>query len=120
MQHKERPSERPTPDSSSATSQETLAAATDQLHRPARALIGWMPHETASRVLLSNRADLQPTDEQVARVRAAQAAVASRPEGVDQTEVITEAPTRLAEYIGQLQASTVAEGMYREGWTVVL
>ncbi len=91
-----------------------------QIHRPARALIGWLPEEQALRFLAGQRRDLAASEEMVARVRQARSAVDARREGVDQGDVIREAPAALDLYIAALRESQAAKVYFDQGWTVAI
>jgi len=71
--------------------------------RPARALIGWMPEREAQIMLAIPLAPATPLPEHVRRVRAARAAVRSRPTGIDQTNVFSEIGEELREYLSEFQ-----------------
>lgn len=58
------------------------------LRRAARALLGWLPDEQGLRLLNGSRGDVAPTEGQRQLVAAAHAAVASRPAGEGQGDVI--------------------------------
>ena len=88
--------------------------------RPARALIGWMPIEQAERVQHGNRHDVPVSDESKARAQDARAAVAARPAGVDQTDVVRPSPPELAPHITALQQHPMAAPFFAEGWQACL
>src|SRR6266540_3664693 len=77
---------------------ETVAASFARLQRPARALIAWMNPNEARLTLAGRRADGEhPEHEQ--RSQQARAAVAARVPGVDQTNLISEAPAELRDHL---------------------
>lgn len=91
-----------------------------RLHRPARALIGWLPPELAYRLLVSNRGDVQPTEEHRELVRRAHEAVGLRPEGIDQNGTVSGLPPQLEDHVEQLRQSPSAAPLFAESWTVAL
>jgi hypothetical protein len=56
---------------------------------PARALLGWLPPKHAE-TLLASQADGELSDAQRARISQARAAVAARPAGIDQDDLVAE------------------------------
>lgn len=107
----------------SSTSQEAVASlgsSSDQLLRPARALIGWLPEDRGLLMLNSNRADAAATAEQRTQVASARLAVQQRPVGLDQTDAVQELPEGLLnEHVARLRAGP-AEPYFAEGWRVAL
>lgn len=98
-----------------------FAAPADQLLRPARALLGWLPDEIALRLLNGKRADAQPTNEQRAAAALARQAVASRAEGIVQDGVIREIEQGvLDEHIERLRGLPAAAPYFGEGYRVAL
>lgn len=91
-----------------------------RLERPARVLLGWLPPERGELFVVSNRAGVELTDEQQARVREARDAVAARPVGIDQADLVSAAPPDLAGHLARLQATPAGTGMLQEGWTVAM
>jgi hypothetical protein len=77
----------------------------EALTRPARALIGWMAEAEALQQLNGRQMGVVPTAEQVERVRAAQSAVAQRPEGPNQSAALTTLPAELVEWEREVQAA---------------
>jgi hypothetical protein len=71
--------------------------------RPARALIGWMPEREAQIMLAIPLAPATPLPEHVRRVKAAHAAVRSRPTGIDQTNVFSAIGGELRDYLSEFQ-----------------
>jgi hypothetical protein len=96
------------------------AGAEGRLYRPARALLGWMTPDTAHRALLSNRADRQIGEAEIARAAQTRSAVASRPPGIDQADVVAEVPAELGGHVTALQQATTAAPFFAEGWSVRL
>jgi hypothetical protein len=72
---------------------------------PGRALIGWMTEEQATLALASRRQDQSDNDTFREQARAARAAVAARPAGVDQEGLVEPPPEALAAHIAQLAQS---------------
>jgi hypothetical protein len=96
-------------------------AASDQLVRPARCLIGWLPEEIALRALNGSRADVEPSVEQRAAVQVAHASVANRAAGVDQTDIVGHAPTGvLDEHVAKLTSLPATAPYLAEGFEVAL
>lgn len=94
--------------------QTAIASERGERLRPARALLGWAPDELAYSYLNSKRDGAVATEAQRARVLAARAAVAARPEGVDQSELVSPLPDELAEYAADLRVA--AADLYDAGW----
>lgn len=89
-----------------------------QVLRPARALLGWLPHDQA--ILLQNGQRQGPVPPEYARnAEAARAAVAARREGLDQAGVVAELNGELAEHLAALRVSPAA-AFFNEGWRAVL
>jgi len=99
---------------------EPAPAGAGQLERPARVLLGWLPAERGELVLVSNRAGVELTEEQRARVRQARDAVDARPIGIDQTDLVSALPPELADHLARLEATPAGAGMRQEGWDVAL
>jgi hypothetical protein len=91
-----------------------------QIHRPARALIGWMVEEQAVRLLAGQRRDIPASEEMLSRVRSARKAAAARTGDADQTDVIRDVPTALEQHVGKLRESQAAKAYFDEGWRVAL
>jgi hypothetical protein len=108
----------------SSSGQESVAgfaSPSDQLLRPARALIGWLAEDLALRLLNAGRADAISSDEQRATVAAARGAVANRPEGVDQKRLVQDIPSgKLEAHVERLQQSGAASAYFSEGYRVAL
>ncbi len=94
-------------------------ALTGQIRRPGRALIGWMRPADAHRFLQSSMSGPAP-EPVIETAQRARQAVAARSDGIDQDQLITSAPTELADHIRALQANPVAGPMHAEGWHVEL
>ncbi len=73
-----------------------------QVHRPARALIGWMQPAEGQLWLVSRRPDIAPTVEHMGQVARAVAAVAARPVGFDPIGAVTEPPAALDQHVAAL------------------
>jgi hypothetical protein len=102
-----------------AAPNDTTREATDfgQVKRPARALLGWMQREQAQRIQAGQRADANlPEHEE--RARRARISVGARPAGIDQTNLISEAPAELQEHIAALQKAPAASQYFQQGWRV--
>jgi hypothetical protein len=106
----------PPPDTAAAAGGVGLEA-TGQLLRPGRMLLGWLAQEHGE-ALLASQAGGELTEQQREQVRRAHAAVAARPEDVDQAELITELPAELAEHLARLQTTPAGASMLQEGWQV--
>lgn len=91
-----------------------------QIRRPGRAYIGWMPPQHAQVILQSGSADPAAVAAASAKIRQAQLAVASRPAGVNQDDLIRPAPADLADHVRALRESPAAQPYYAEGWQVAL
>lgn len=105
-----------------SSTQQTFAA-TNQLgsvSRPARALIGWMSQSDAQLQLAQKQMNLANQPEHVARATQAREAVAARSHGLDQTNVISNPPEELAEYISAFCAQPAYAPFASEGWSVRL
>jgi len=89
-------------------------------HRPARALIGWMPVPVAYRALVSNRADQEPTEQQRQLVFTAHRIVEARAEHLDRPCVMSKLPEELQGYRQLLENNPSAKPFFLEGWTVGL
>jgi len=89
--------------------------------RPARAATGWMRPDDAHQALqLGAPTTMTTTERIISTARHARDAVAARPEGVSQDELITPLPDVLAGHVRALHASPAAVGMFSEGWQVAL
>lgn len=95
-------------------------AGAGRLERPARVLLGWLPPERGEYILVSNWAGVELTDQQRARVRQARDAVAARPIGIDQTDLVSAVPPELVGHLARLQAIPAGTRMFQEGWTVAM
>lgn len=103
-----------------SSTQQTLAA-TNQLgsvSRPARALIGWMTQPEGQLLLAQRNVTLANQPEHVARATQARAAVAARVQVLDQSQLLTDPPPELAEYIAHFTAQPSYAPFAAEGWTV--
>jgi len=107
---------------SSSTGQDAVAALAppdDRILRPARALLGWIPQERALLLLNSNRADVQPTEEQRQQVAAAATAVRDRAIDPDQVGLVQELGEVLTDHVAALRSGAAAS-YFAEGWRVAL
>jgi hypothetical protein len=86
---------------------------------PGRALIGWMAEEEAILTLASRRQDQADNDAFRGQARAARAAVAARPAGIDQERLLEPPPDDLAAHIAQLEQQPLAAPYLAEGWQVM-
>ena len=87
--------------------------------RRAKVLAGWLSENEGPLYLTNRRADLV-TDEHRQRVAAARAAVMARPEGIDQTNLLSEVPASLNNYINAFWANPATEPFRAEGWVVAI
>jgi hypothetical protein len=96
--------------SGTSAAQPLIAEETATLRRPGRALIGWMADDLGAIVLAGGRQDGNNDASLVDRVRAARAAVAARPGGIDQDEIIDDTHSSLATITHRLhqQSNTAA------------
>src|SRR5450759_509528 len=106
----------------STSSQEAVAAlgtSADQLVRPARALVGWLPEDRALLLLNGNRADSPPTDVQREQLAAARRAVEAR-DRFEQGNVVQQLPPAVLDgHVDQLRAGAGAN-YFGEGFEVKL
>lgn len=86
--------------------------------RPARALLGWLPDQRAHQLLTAGRPDSQVSAEDAAALRAARSAVAARPPGVDQRDLLAPMPAELAEHEAALRIG--ADHLFAEGWELFM
>ncbi len=91
-----------------------------QVHRPARALIGWMQPAEGQLWLVSRRPDIAPTVEHMGQVARAVAAVAARPVGFDPIGAVTEPPAALDQHVAALHGDPAAAGLLNDGWRVMI
>jgi hypothetical protein len=96
-----------------------------QAKRPARVLLGWLsPQEAAlmqsGREVQAGRRSEDTPEHHLARARRAREAVASRPAGVDQANIVQKPPEALADYIGELHKQAVVRQLLSEGWQPAL
>ncbi len=102
-----------------ADSLPSSAPGIQRVMRPARALIGWMSESSALNMLAHGPGALTEADRR-GLIQAAQARVAERRPGVDQTDAVMEPPPELADYIQTLTQHAVMDQFKKEGWTVRL
>ncbi|HXL95668.1 MAG TPA: hypothetical protein VN969_42655 [Streptosporangiaceae bacterium] len=99
---------------------ETRPDGTAGLTRPSRALIGWMLPAQAEMVLGGNMIGKETSTQHRELARSAREAVASRPIGIDQTDITSDPPPELEEHISQLRQSSAGAAMFQQGCDVVL
>ncbi|MFZ1538708.1 MAG: hypothetical protein WAT23_15155 [Chromatiaceae bacterium] len=89
---------------------------TDTATRPARALLGWMSQEEAELALTRRGVDAVTPQhrERIAQVRAA---VAARPAGIDQAEILSALPDALRPHAERLQALAIFAPLAAAGWS---
>jgi len=91
-----------------------------QLQRRGRALIGWMNPDEARLSLAGRKVDQRDHQEYVQRVEQARAAVASRPPGIDQTNVVSVVPDALSDHVEALRQHQSSAPYFNEGWRVAV
>jgi hypothetical protein len=89
-----------------------------QLHRKARALIGWMTAAEAKLLLAGRRTDRVDQPEFDSTFQRTVQAVQTRPPGIDQTDLITDLPSNLSDHVEQLRKSPPSAAFFEEGWQV--
>jgi hypothetical protein len=106
-------------------STEEVKSATPQAKRPARVLLGWLSAQEAA--LMQGGREVQAgqrlqdiPEQQLARARRAREAVASRPAGVDQADIVQEPPEALGEHLAELHKHPVAAELLGDGWQPAL
>jgi hypothetical protein len=92
---------------------------TAQVTRPARTLIGWMKPGDAAAILRAGSPEAPP-EAALEIAQRAHNAVAGRPTGVDQRDLITSLPAELDAHVAALRASQPAAPLWAEGWQVAL
>ena len=85
----------------------------------ARALLGWLPREHGES-LLASQAEGELSETQRARVSEARDAVAARPAGIDQADLISPLPDELADHVTRLGATPAGARMRAEGWEIAM
>jgi len=95
-------------------------AAGVRLERPARVPLGWLPPERGEFFLVSNQAGVGLSEAQRARVREARDAVAARPAGIDQADLVSALPPELADHVARLAMTPPGAGMRTEGWDIAM
>src|SRR5437016_1319977 len=88
--------------------------------RPARSLVGWMTLDQVRMVGTSNQADRQLDPAFETHASNARAAVAARPIGVDQANIVRDPAAELTPHIQQLHANPLSAAYFNEGWEVRL
>lgn len=103
-----------------STTQQTLATGNQLGHvtRPARALIGWMSQQEGQLCLAGRQIQNATKPEYAQKVQAARNAVQQRPVGVDQSELLTDVPKELEEYLVNFHSQDSFKPFANEGWTV--
>jgi hypothetical protein len=91
-----------------------------RLKRPARALLGWMPPDAAHSIQGAGPLDAGVQLAHVERARAAREAVAARSPGVDQTDIVREAPASLENHLAALRRQAQGDEFFQAGWEVRL
>jgi hypothetical protein len=99
---------------------DTPTDGTSGLTRSSRALIGWMPQAQGEMLLTGNTMGQEVTADQREVVQIAREAVASRPAGCDQADLLSESPPELGEHISRLRQSPAGAAMFGEGWDVAI
>ncbi len=89
-----------------------------QLLRPARALVGWMNPQDAAQWLAGPGRPVETQHNDA--VADAQAIVASRPDGFDQSNAIFDTPPELSAHVDALQHNTGSALYFAEGFQVKL
>lgn len=79
-----------------------------------------MSEEEATLTLAARRQDQADNDAFREKARAAREAVAARPPGIDQEELVTEPPAELTDHIAQLTQQPFSAGYFNEGWRVMM
>lgn len=95
-------------------------AAGAQPERSARVALGWLPPERGEFFLVSNKAGVELSEAQRARVREARNAVAARPAGVDQADLVSALPPELADHVTRLGMTSAGAAMRTEGWDIAM
>ena len=97
---------------------ETIATGNELAHvtRPAKGLIGWMSQNEAQLLLAGRRVDRANNPEYVSKAQEAIAAVQSRPVGIDQSDLISDTPSHLDEYLNQFKSHDAFNAFRNEGW----
>jgi hypothetical protein len=99
---------------------DTRPDGTAGLTRSSRALIGWMTAAQAEMVLGGYTLGQEVPAENRELARSAREAVASRPPGLDQTDLLSEVPPELDEHVARLRQNPVGAAMFQQGWNVAL
>jgi len=86
---------------------------------PARALLGWLPQDHGES-FLARQADDGLSEVQRARAAAARDAVAARPAGIDQANVVSPLPEELAGHVARLDSTPAGARMRAEGWEIAM
>ncbi len=89
------------------------------VQRPARVPLGWLPPERGE-FLLANQAGAGLSDTQRARVREARDAVAARPAGIDQADLVSALPAELADHVARLEMTPGGATIRAEGWDIAM
>lgn len=89
-------------------------------HGTAQALIGWMKPPDAHALLASSDQAPAPQAQHFEMAARARTAVSARPDGVDQTDLVTPRPPELEAHVAALRSTPNGMQMFNEGWEVAL
>jgi len=103
-----------------SSTQETLATGDQLGHvtRPARVLIGWMTEQEACLSLAKRQIQHAANPEYVQQAKAAINAVQTRDVGIDQDNLLSDAPEELNDYINEFKAQEDFKVFAQEGWDI--
>lgn len=90
------------------------------LNRDARVLLAWMSEPQARLTLLGGRPHAVLTAEQEASIASARSALAARPGGIDQNDLIRPMPADMRDYIARLEDNPQSQSYFAEGYTPAL
>ena len=97
-----------------------IAHETTTVRRPGRALIGWMPPDRGAVVLAGGRQDGAADAKLLDRVESARVAVAARPAGIDQSDIIDESDPSVEAVTQRLRGQGDSAAFWNEGWSVAI
>ena len=97
-----------------------IAHETTTVRRPGRALVGWMPSDRGAAVLAGGRHDGAADQDLLARVEAARAAVAARPAGIAQDDIVDESDPSIEAVTQRLRSQPDTAAFWDEGWSVAV
>ena len=86
-------------------------------HR-ARALIGWMTPPEAKLCLTGRRADLEPSEDELAAAEKARQTVAARTTTLDQSDLIGPIPNELADYVQRVRENNPGKALVDQGFEI--